>query len=94
MDTLLDKVIRSCLLNVHVYSKVKFDNAKDTQELLDAADYSGDLLIEACKHRLRPYAEEMLVDKIESNASDGKVVMRVGSKYYQVQEMKPGTLST
>lgn len=89
MISLIDGTIRSCVMNMHVYSKVRFDNAKDTNELIEAANQSSDLLVEAVKYKLSHQVELLVADKIQSSLIGTKsAVIRIGDKYYSVKEEK------
>lgn len=85
MSELVDSTIRGCILNAHIYSKVSFDNAKDTQELISAVEINADLLVKAVEMRISRHVEQLVVEKIEESINDGKTNIRVGHKYYTIE---------
>lgn len=86
-ERLLDQVIRSAMMASHIYGKVKFDNAKDTQELIAAANENSEMLLEAVRQRVYPSIEAMLVEKLNDSLSKGDVFMKIGEKTYEIQEV-------
>lgn len=87
LDDILDQVIRSAMMTSHIYGKVKFDNAKDTQELITAANENSEVLLEAVRQKVYPRIEAMLVEKLNHSLSKGDVFMKIGGKTYEIQEV-------
>lgn len=87
-DELLNQLIRVTFLNQATYSKAKFDNAHDTNEILVAADESMKLFDTAVKSRLIPYVEELMTRRIEEAFvdTDSLVVnIQINGKMYRVE---------
>jgi hypothetical protein len=78
-------------MTTYVYSKVRFDNAKDTRELIDASNATAELLIDAVKYRLADHVDQLVINKVESSVAgskDGEAMIRVGDKFYSIKEQK------
>lgn len=85
--SLLDSVIRSASLNQFVYSRVKFDNAKDTSALIEAANESNELLIMAIQAKLEGHIEQMLSEYLEKALGEHREVsVRINGKMYILKE--------
>lgn len=85
MRDLLDNIISSAILTQHVYSKTRFDNARDTKELITAASLNAESLQEAIMYKLRSRQEELVIDRLEE-LLDGKneAYVRIGQKLYKI----------
>ena len=84
MNDLIDKVIRSCVMSSHTMAKARFNNAKDTTELIAAAQEISDTLVMAVEYRVRDRIEELLVRRIEDDLNKGEVYVKVGGKLYEI----------
>lgn len=91
MNDLIDSVIRSGIANQYVYSKVRFDNAKDTNELYFASNENAEMLVKAVEYRLHDRVEQMLSELIERAADQGKLTVRAGNKWYELTEVTTAT---
>lgn len=79
------------LQNLIRQAKATFDNARDTTQLMYAAQEVSDALVMAVEHRVRPRVEELLVQRLEDSLSKGGLVMRVGDKLYEINFMENKT---
>jgi phosphoketolase len=59
-DEFYDNIIRTGIMQMAVFSKVRFDNAKDTTELLAVAEESAKNLVEVLKYKLREREQEII----------------------------------
>lgn len=71
-EELLDQVIRSSVMSAALYAKVQFDNAKDSEQLITAANENSELLVNALKSKLSRYNEELLLNTLQEMLKDHK----------------------
>lgn len=88
MDDLLDSWIKSSVMSLHVYSKVRFDNAKDTKELIDVANECSKSLVDAVRYKVHDNIEALLNEKIQDSVNEGRLIVRIGNKFYEVKEVE------
>lgn len=85
MDDLIEQVITSAVMNQYIYSKVQFDNAKDTTELIAAANESNRALIAAASYKLRHHAEALVAEKLKDAMGDKhECLVHVDGRVYKV----------
>lgn len=70
-------------------AKAQFDNAKDTRELMLAAQEVSDTIVRAIEYKLQPRIEELLVRRIEDDLAKGDVFIKVGDKVYEINPACP-----
>lgn len=89
-DDLINQVIQMAFINQHVYSKVQFDNAKDTRMLHEAARENQEMMLVAAKSRLIPYVDELLERRLRGiiGESDGTLSLVIGNGEFTVVKIK------
>ena len=88
MDNLLDQVIRSAIMSQYVFSRIQFDNAKDTQSMLNASNENHEMLVVAVLQRVQPRVEEMLLERLKRDINKGEIFMKVGDKLYEINPVE------
>lgn len=86
MSDLVNQAIVSGLMTQYMLSKIEFNNAKDTRQMMDAAQANHDMLISAVEYRIASRIEELVQERLQDCVSNGKFIVRIGDKFYDVKE--------
>lgn len=63
-EDMLTGIIQSSLLSQYVFSKVRFDNAKDTQALITASQEAHNALVNVLEYKMRQRLDEFIIEKL------------------------------
>lgn len=69
-EDLLSQIVDSCIMSKYIYSKASFDNAKDTKQMLAAAEKCREALTSILEYQIRVRFEELVIDHLSKNKDE------------------------
>lgn len=88
MSKILEDVLAGAIANQYIFAKVRFDNAKDTNDLIFAAEENAQLLLQIIEHMLGDRREELLIELLAEMLAEGKPVVQIRGESYELNKIE------